>query len=102
MSQMTNEERAAFEARVKEHNYALLIQLEAELAPLRVQLDQIQGLAGGLIITDGSELLRIRDVLVANASTFKSMLDYHVTNTISGVTEAHAPPAPEAAAEPEA
>lgn len=93
MSQMTSQERAVFEARVKEHNYALLTQLEASLTPLSVRLDEVQALASGLIITDGTELLRIRDVLVANVSSLKSMMEYHVNATLPSVVAAHAPPA---------
>jgi hypothetical protein len=94
MTQMTQQERDQFETRVKEHNYAVLIQLDAALGPLRVQLDQVQELASGLIITDGTEMLRIRDVLVANISSLKSMMDYHVNNTLAGVITSVAPPAP--------
>lgn len=91
MPAMTTQERQEFEARVKEHNFAILNQLSATLYPLRQSLDAVEAFARDLIITEGTEMLRIRDVLTGNISNLKSAMDYHVINTLDGVIAANAP-----------
>ena len=96
MPQMTEQERSEMEMRVREHNYTLLASIQANLEPLRATLDAIESDARQLVVMNGDEVLRIRDILTGTIGSLKSMLEYHVNSTLPQVVDAYAPAAPQA------
>lgn len=95
MPQMTEQERSEMETRVREHNYTLLTSIQANLEPLRIALDSIESDARQLVVMNGDEVLRIRDILTSNIGSLKSMLEYHVNSTLPQVVANYAPPTQE-------